>query len=94
MNGKVNSFANNLLWAFLVVKPKTIVIDLDGVFEGDDTRLRIASSQQIYWDQAYITADEPPVPIVVQELELQSAELNYRGFGRLLPRADDQPDSV
>lgn len=72
-------------------KPKTIVIDLKDVFEGDDARLRIESSQQIYWDQAYITADEPPVPIMTEELGLQSAELRYRGFGRLLPRAADQP---
>lgn len=72
-------------------KPKTIVIDLEGVFEGDDTRLRIESSQQIYWDQAYITADEPPVPLAKEVLELQSAELHYRGFGRLLPRRQDQP---
>ena len=72
-------------------KPKTIVIDLKDVFEGSDTRLRIESSQQIYWDQAYITVDEPPVPIASQELKLQSAELRYRGFGRLMPRAADQP---
>ena len=72
-------------------KPKTIVIDLKDVFEGDDTRLRIESSQQIYWDQAYIIVDEPPVPIMTEELALQSAQLRYRGFGRLLPRAADQP---
>ncbi len=72
-------------------KPKTIVVDLSGVFEGNDTRLRIASSQQIYWDQAYVTVDEPPVPLLMQELALQQAELAYRGFGRLLPRAADQP---
>lgn len=72
-------------------KPKTIVVDLKDVFAGDDTRLRIASSQQIYWDQVYIIAGEPPVPLVSQELALKSADLRYRGFGRLLPRADDQP---
>ena len=72
-------------------KPKTIVIDLKDVFESDDTRLRIESSQQIYWDQAYITADEPPVPLITEQLALKSAELRYRGFGRLLPRAADQP---
>ncbi len=72
-------------------KPKTIVIDLNGVFEGNDTRLRIQSSQQIYWDQAYLIANEPPVPMVTQELALQSADLSYRGFGKLMPRNSDQP---
>ena len=72
-------------------KPKTIVIDLNGVWEGDDTRLRIASSQQIYWDQISIALNEPPVPLMTEELNLQSAQLQHRGFGRLLPRASDQP---
>lgn len=72
-------------------KPKTIVVDLNDVFEGDDTRLRIQSSQQIYWDQVYVISDEPPVPVVTQELAMRSADLQYRGFGRLMPRADDQP---
>ncbi|MCC6507698.1 MAG: hypothetical protein IT423_01220, partial [Pirellulaceae bacterium] len=72
-------------------KPKTIVIDLRDVFTGDDTRLRIASTQQLYWDEAYIVADEPPTPVRVQPLRLLSAELRYRGFGQLLPRASDQP---
>ncbi len=72
-------------------KPKTIVIDLQDVFTGDDTRLRIDSSQQIYWDQAYIIANEPPVPLHSETLALESARLHYRGFGALMPRADDQP---
>ncbi len=32
-------------------KPKSIVIDLAGVFQSDDHRIRIATSQQLYWDQ-------------------------------------------
>ena len=72
-------------------KPKTIVVDLNGVFTNQDTRLRINSSQQIYWDEAYIIADEPPAPLRIEPLELQNAELQYRGFSRLMPRKRDQP---
>lgn len=72
-------------------KPKTIVVDLSEVFTGDDTRLRIAATQQIYWDEAYITADEPPAPLRSETLVLESAQLHYRGFSQLMPRASDQP---
>lgn len=72
-------------------KPKTIVVDLNSVFTGDDTRLRIAASQQIYWDEAYIIADEPPAPLRSERLALQTAQLHYRGFSELMPRASDQP---
>jgi FG-GAP-like repeat len=72
-------------------KPKSIVIDLAGVFRSDNHRIRIASSQQIYWDQVFIF-NESQSPTVEQiELQLESAELHYRGFGRLMDRAKDQP---
>lgn len=77
-------------------KPKTIVVDLSDVFANypetaSSGRLRIASSQQIYWDEAYIAADEPPAPVRVEKLPLKSAELRFRGFSQLMPRAADQP---
>lgn len=72
-------------------KPKTIVIDVSQALPKDDARLRIASSQQIYWDEAYLIADEPPAPLRTQSLPLQSADLHYRGFSELMPRASDQP---
>ncbi len=72
-------------------KPKSIVIDLEGVFRGDDHRLRIGSSQQIYWDEAFVSWDSDTSQIRQTEVALQSAQLNYRGFSAMLPREPDQP---
>lgn len=72
-------------------KPKTIVVDLNGVFESDDRRIRIGSSQQLYWDHAYIAVDASQPEVQSQTLELDSADLRYRGFSKLLPRDSDQP---
>ncbi len=72
-------------------KPKSIVVDLAGVFCSNDHRLRIASSQQLYWDQAFVACDSDVTACRETALALQSAELHYRGFGQLLPRASDQP---
>ncbi|MCR9291927.1 MAG: CRTAC1 family protein [bacterium] len=72
-------------------KPKSIVVDLQGIFRSDDHRIRIASSQQIYWDEAFIAYDSKPVPIEQSELTLQTAELHFRGFSRLSKVAPDQP---
>ena len=57
----------------------------------EGARLRIAASQQIYWDEAYLIADEPPAPLRSEQLRLQSAQLRFRGFSQLLPRESDQP---
>lgn len=38
-------------------KPKSIVVDLQNIFQSDHHRLRIATSQQIYWDEAFIAAE-------------------------------------
>jgi len=54
-------------------KPKTIVVPLEGVFQTEDQRLRLAHSSQIYWDKislgygqsiAISLADDPQRPSV------------------------------
>lgn len=77
-------------------KPKSIVVDLNDVFESTDHRLRIGGSQQIYWDEAFVSWDSVPWEshadhLQVQPLELATAELRYRGFSQLLPRSSEQP---
>ncbi|RMF44768.1 MAG: VCBS repeat-containing protein [Planctomycetota bacterium] len=72
-------------------KPKSIVVDLQGVFRSDDHRVRIAGSQQIYWDRAFVTWATAPTTVRIADLALETARLRYRGFGRLLPRDADQP---
>jgi hypothetical protein len=72
-------------------KPKSIVIELAGIFQSDDHRIRIGSSQQLYWDQAFVSHDSNAANFQESKLALESAELHYRGFGKLLPRATYQP---
>jgi hypothetical protein len=47
-------------------KPKTIVIPLDGLFETQDHRIRLAHSSQIYWDQIRLGYGQS-VPISQQD---------------------------
>ncbi|MEC8555521.1 MAG: CRTAC1 family protein [Planctomycetota bacterium] len=72
-------------------KPKSIVVDLNDVFQSKDRRIRIGSSQQLYWDQAFIAIDSEQVESTSQSLELESAELRFRGFSQLMPRTIHQP---
>ncbi|MCA9126033.1 MAG: CRTAC1 family protein [Planctomycetales bacterium] len=72
-------------------KPKSIVVDLANVFRSGDHRIRIAASQQIYWDEAFVSWDSDTTLLHPQPLSLESAELHYRGFSEFLPRQSDQP---
>ncbi|MFO0941426.1 MAG: VCBS repeat-containing protein [Pirellulales bacterium] len=64
-------------------KTKTIAIDLKGKFLSNDHRIRLVSNMELCWDEVFFTigereADESQYR--VQPLELQSADLHYRGF--------------
>lgn len=76
-------------------KPKTIAIDLAGVFRSEDHRIRIAASQELYWDEAFVaegTGQEMNAgQLVMQPLTLTDADLHYRGYSKALPREHDQP---
>ncbi len=72
-------------------KPKSMVVDLKDVFVSDDHRLRIGSSQQIYWDEAFVGWHAGDDAFRQQDMSMHSAELRYRGFSQQLPREADQP---
>lgn len=72
-------------------KPKSIVVDISDVFLSSDHRIRIGSSQQIYWDQAQVHVGQEESERLAYPLQLVDAELRYRGFSKLLPRRMDQP---
>lgn len=67
-------------------KDKTIVIDLAGRFPTADHRVRIRTTMQIYWDQAFVAADASestsPAPRVTG-LRRVSAALHFRGYSRM-----------
>lgn len=64
-------------------KTKTIAIDLSNAFANGDYRVRIATTAEIYWDQAFFTVDEPSLELRVQTLPVLSADLHYRGVSAL-----------
>jgi len=73
-------------------KTKTIVVDLSGVFIADDFRLRIVTSNEIYWDRVSFTVDEAPATVKLTPLALTAADLHYRGFSRATPGRHNGPE--
>jgi hypothetical protein len=73
-------------------KTKTIAVDLSDIFgEGQDYRLRIAMSQELYWDEIFFTVDEQPSEIRETPLKLAAADLHYRGFSGDIEPAPNAP---
>ena len=79
--GKWRNVVSNL--GFPSGKDKTMVIDLAGIFPTKDRHVRIRTSMQIYWDQAFV-ARAPKAPTVkLTTLTPVSADLHARGFSRM-----------
>jgi tetratricopeptide (TPR) repeat protein len=64
-------------------KNKTVIVDLTGKFLSPDTRVRIRTNMEIYWDRAFVAATASGSPVTVTTLPTLAAELQYRGFSRM-----------
>jgi tetratricopeptide (TPR) repeat protein len=64
-------------------KNKTIIADLTGKFLSADTRVRIRTNMEIYWDRAFVAATASASPVTVTTLRPMTGELRYRGFSRM-----------
>jgi len=64
-------------------KTKTIAVDLSGLLASEDSRIRIYSSMEMYWDSIFFTCGEEPAPMAIVNLELVSANLHQRGYSRI-----------
>jgi hypothetical protein len=64
-------------------KDKTMVVDLAGKFPTRDHHVRIRTSMQIYWDQAFVSIDVERSPVTMTTLSPVSANLHFRGFSRM-----------
>ena len=64
-------------------KDKTIVVDLAGKFPTTDHHVRIRTSMQIYWDEAFVSRTLPNSPVKITTLSPVSADLHSRGFSRM-----------
>ena len=77
-------------------KDKTILIDLSGVFgevEGA-RRLRLATNLEIFWDRLGWAVGRPDADVKTARLELQRADLSYRGYSVVeqpSPSAPERP---
>ena len=72
-------------------KDKTMVIDLAGIFPTQDHHVRIRTSMQVYWDQAFVaegagSREQGAGEARVTTLAPTSGDLHYRGFSRMYRR--------
>lgn len=61
-------------------KTKAMVIELGDVISPQQTRFRIRSSMELYWDAAFLIANEQPAEVREYACELLQGDLHYRGF--------------
>ena len=79
-------------FGFPAGKTKTMPVDLTGIVDPRDPRVRIRTTMAVWWDAAFVTVDDPPVETRVTELSPARATLAFRGFSRRYREADDGPE--
>ena len=63
-------------------KTKTMVVDLTGVLNSDNSRFRLRSTMELYFDSAFLTVSESDEPTVSHPCPLVGGDLHHRGFSR------------
>ncbi len=73
-------------------KTKPVVVDLSGIVDPADPRLRLTTDFEVYWDRIAVASLLPDAaPHRVNRVPPQSAELRWRGFSRWFRPAPNGP---
>jgi hypothetical protein len=73
-------------------KTKTIAVDLTPHLAAGDSRLRIRTTMEFYWDKIFFTVGEQAGEVRTTELPLVSADLHERGYSRVVRDATNAPE--
>ena len=79
-------------FGFPAGKTKTMPVDLTGLVDPADPRVRIRTTMAIFWDEAYVTVNDPAAAVVTTVLAPARATLSERGFSRRLRETPDGPE--
>ncbi|MDA1315301.1 MAG: FG-GAP-like repeat-containing protein [Acidobacteria bacterium] len=64
-------------------KPKTIAVDLKGVFRSDSREVRIVTNLCVYWDEIFAAGNTADPEARLTRLRAADATLDFRGFSRV-----------
>ena len=64
-------------------KPKTIAVDLKGVFPSDSREIRITTNLCVYWDEAFAAVSTTEPEARLTRLNAADATLGFRGFSKV-----------
>jgi tetratricopeptide (TPR) repeat protein len=60
--------------------PKTIVVDISGMFPSNDHRVRITNSMEIYWDRILVNTFGGDAPIRITTVNPDRATIEFAGY--------------
>ena len=65
---------------FPMGKNKTVIVDLTGKFLTNDRRIKISTNMQIYWNHIFFSPCDPTAQVVMSDIKLLNAGLQFRGY--------------